>query len=92
MGRGAINVPPLGALPHIENESSSRDCSDLSFSLMPGHKRKKRPDPVASPPVALTVPTLKEHMWNELTEVVKQFSNVPLLQRTAADIALKKFR
>jgi hypothetical protein len=56
----------------------SNKSSVLSFSLMPGHKRKKWPDTVASPLAALIAPTLKEHMWNELTEVVNTFSTIPL--------------
>ena len=70
----------------------SNKSSVLSLLLMPGHKRKKRHDTAASSPVELTAPTLKEYMWNQLTEVVNTFSTVPLQQRTHSDVAFKKFR
>jgi len=59
---------------------------------MPGHKRKKGTETVASSLVALTVPTLKEQMWKELTTVVQAFSTVPLQEKNPSDVAWKKFR
>jgi hypothetical protein len=39
-----------------------------------------------------SVPTLKEYMWKELTDILQMHSTVPLLGRDISSPAMKKFR
>ena len=69
--------------------------SKLLDIVMPRvHNRKRnRPTDVPADLLAVpTVPTLKEHMWEEYTKVLRANSTGPLTGKDFSSLAMKKFR
>ena len=68
---------------------------DLLDAVMPRAHKRKRNGPIdasTGPPVASTVPTLKDYIWKELADVLQANATEPLSGKEFSSMAMKRFR
>jgi hypothetical protein len=74
------------------NFAPSLKLPDIVMPRVHNRKRNRQTDVPTDPLAVPTVPTLKEHMWEEYTNVLRANSTGPLTGKDFSSLAMKKFR